>query len=918
MAPRQTSFEQYGNIDGSDIVLGNQSLHAEQINFGTGSDNSYNEMMQQFGQFNNDGFRYQVECPHGQTLGWSESHPDIKSWLSDSSSLVWIVGNPGAGKTVLAKHLLTTLEDKNKRTIYFFCDRRKKETSQVVSILTSLIHQCMLQISRLGWGHCKPEYETRGPKLLESTWGLSNIFINMMSDPGPEEWYCIIDALDDCDETETTELFKCLVEKPQASTNNHYQKPRFFITSRPCEAIRSKICKLENAKIVHFTDTDGKQLNESDIKQYIADHVRGFRHYRMDENQRMTTEGDLVEKAAGNFRWTVSMIHLLRKEAPDKYNDLVKSIPAEMKTMVAEIVARAQTQTLSLLGLVAVVQRPLSTAELAAITNLKGSPLANLISLGSTGDEVRDRIRLGEEALKIQGDRIHFFHPSLRDYLLQTWPEDKFQQLHLEVAETCLMYLTSTGESYHPFRESEKAKCAAKYKVLVDTQPFVEYAAAFWPAHVQLVGFSRLRTLWPLLFKTMHVTRCRELSFQVYKFFNHEEHIQNQSFLHILAHHNLTSVTELALSASQHGKIDLDLNARDSKRRTPLWWAVAKNRVEMVELLLNDQGVDFNARDDEGMSPVMVSAWKGFTDVTKIFLRPGFSAKVSWSDQHRCTCLYWAATSGSEDVVRLLLEQSEVVEGIANPNLGPSPLATAARKGHVQIVTALLEHGASPNAKDDDDGRAALSWAAGSGHAPVVDQLLRCRDIDLADTDRKRKWTAFQWAAAQQKAEIAGKILDAMAKRSHHDGRDLISELFLEVAAKGQDEALGIVLERHCLNPDWRDRYRSARRTALFLAAEHGHAAIVRTLVSSGWVDVNARDDKGKTALMWAADEGRTSVVQELLALEEIDIPAVDLEGRGASDWAQASNHKDIQRLIEEKQYQKVQRSRSRGSSGTA
>ncbi|KIW21841.1 uncharacterized protein PV07_12736 [Cladophialophora immunda] len=545
---------------------------------------------------------------------------------------------------------------------------------------------------------------------------------------------------------------------------------------------------------------------------------------------------------------------------------------------------RAQTTGLSLPKYTAVMQRPLLIAKLAAIVNLEGSLSRKLI--------------VWDNALKIEKDQISFVHLLSGDHLQQKRPEDRLNQFHLEAAETCLKYLTGARKAHAPFNATTKSGCAAEYKGLVGAQPFIEYAATFWPVHVRHAGPRSLPKLWPHIVQTLNDASCRELSFQVYQFCNHEEYIPEQSFLHILANYGLTAATEKALSLDTQATIQLDLNARDSKSRTPLWWAVKNQRVEMVKLLLAAQNVDFNAQDDEGMSPVMVAVAKGFTDVTKLFLEPEFSSRVSWAlrDHQEFTCLYWAATSGFDDLVSLLLTQNEVVQTINGS--GHSPLVTAARKGHAQIVKDLLFHGASPNATDTCDGRAALSWAAGNGHEDVVDNLLYGEEVDLAHADRKLKWTAFQWAAERENGAIARKILGVTSEKAGSGGCDPISALFLEVAKRGQGQALEILLEQFNSKADCRDGDTSGR-TALSYAAERGHVNVVEKLLCSHSVGVNSGDVKGKTALMWAADQGRSGVVEVLLAWKELDVRAVDSDGRCAHDWASASNHVGIRRLIE-------------------
>jgi ankyrin repeat protein len=58
--------------------------------------------------------------------------------------------------------------------------------------------------------------------------------------------------------------------------------------------------------------------------------------------------------------------------------------------------------------------------------------------------------------------------------------------------------------------------------------------------------------------------------------------------------------------------------------------------------------------------------------------------------------------------------------------------------------------------------------------------------------------------------------------------------------------------------------------------AEFGLETIVKLLLSTGKVDVNAKDKSGRTPLSWAAQKGYEAVVKLLLGTGKIDVNAKD------------------------------------------
>jgi ankyrin repeat protein len=110
-------------------------------------------------------------------------------------------------------------------------------------------------------------------------------------------------------------------------------------------------------------------------------------------------------------------------------------------------------------------------------------------------------------------------------------------------------------------------------------------------------------------------------------------------------------------------------------------------------------GADANARDENGMTPLMYAA-RGD--------RPNTSNPV---------------VTDNPDVVQLLLEKGADVN--ATTDSGFVALFWAARYGHEKVAKVLIDKGADVNAKDND-GMSALKWANTSRSAspPIYDKVI--------------------------------------------------------------------------------------------------------------------------------------------------------------------------------------------------
>jgi uncharacterized protein len=158
-----------------------------------------------------------------------------------------------------------------------------------------------------------------------------------------------------------------------------------------------------------------------------------------------------------------------------------------------------------------------------------------------------------------------------------------------------------------------------------------------------------------------------------------------------------------------------DPNTRDEKGRPGLAIALQERSTKTAKLLLGQPGIDVDALNQAGESPLMIAALKGDLAGAQGLLERG--AKVN---QPGWSALHYAASGPEPKVVRLLVERGAAIDA-ASPN-DTTPLMMAAQYGSEESVDLLLARGADP-ARRNQKGLAAADFAKLAGRESLTQRL---------------------------------------------------------------------------------------------------------------------------------------------------------------------------------------------------
>ena len=701
-------------------------------------------------------------------------HTNYVNWRdSATSSLLWVSADPGCGKSVLSRFLADKeLQATRNRTIcYFFFKDDNEDQKTTTNALCALLHQLFNRKREL-LSHAIEVYNQNGDKFTENVDLLWNILITASADPKAGEIICILDALDECRQSE----LKYLLQKvcafydglPRVSDKTGL---KFLITSRPLQHIADEfndiIQKLPTIRLAGEEDTD--QIKHEIDLVIEAELEKIQQKWQLDQKTLSPLREELSKVEHRTYLWLKLIFELIRKDAQSITRSgrrkLFGTIPDSVDAAYTAILNQStdKKQAKKLLQIVCTAIRPLSVKEISIAISIQpdDKKLEDLENLPDNYSKNLIRNLCGLFVSVIDG-RVYLLHQTAKEFLIGEnelyqstttsywiWRHSlSTKDSNFLLAHICMWYLRLEGF----FIENLSLVGYKSYERLVSTYDFLEYAAANWAIHFREAAIPMGHTSIAL---ALDICNPEAYSYKTWglvywKGSDYYKLPAKLSSLHLASLFGHRGVVAELLTASV-----TNVNVADEDGRTPLSWAAERGHQAVVELLLAKDGIDVNLKDNDDRTPLLWAAESGHQAVVELLLVRE-SIDINSKDNDGRTPLFWAAESDNQAVVELLLAKDGIDINLKDNN-GRTPLWQAAESGDQAVVELLLAKDSININLKDNDGRTPLWQAAESGNQAVVELLLAKDgiDVNLEDNDGRTPL----WRAAMSRHQAVVELL---------------------------------------------------------------------------------------------------------------------------------------------------------------
>jgi ankyrin repeat protein len=813
---------------------------------------------------------YKAELPRRVegTCCWILKHPQYVSWVStQDTTILWITGHPGCGKTILSayltEHLDTQGTERHELVCCFFCDDKIATQRDAKAILRSIIYQ-MLRHRRYLLRHVKAAYDIQGSQLVHSFEALWNIFIAITSDDRSGPINVVVDAIDECEEKTRVRFLDAitkLVHQAKVASDPLPNCIKFVITSRPSLSMSYDFNEFWRNRLPMEESQAGisKDL-QLVIKRRVNEIVE---RCGCTPKTKEFLEQALYSQAGQTFLWVKIILRCLETSllaSTKDFQNILSTLPQDLEVVYENFLRSIPTENQALatkiLHVLVGSPRYLTLEEMNILLTIETDhrTVADVEadcqpSIGRTVQGILGPL------IRVSESKISLVHQSAKEFLLDlaTRPEHPLASTFgvdetkaaLILASSCISYLLLQNFAVDHFsHESSSSENSSERSPI-----FGEMGMQSEEIH-----FDPLALENDIILRDQYVVEgevCQSLA-NHYKLFDYSA---------IYWAENFSLCERIAPQELQESAIQL--TEKPSCHLT-----------NWLRYFWLKTGLEFALSDDFD-SLTLASFFNQRILLTRLLGENGF-----YEQRHKDRALFWAARMGSRDAAELLLRNGAVPDSMTVDQ--QTPLSVAAQQGHLDIVKLLLADERTDVNLRVKSGRSSLSWAAGNGHLPVVQFLKDFKYCRLDEQDHSQ-WTPLLWAVGGNHLDVVSALLDSNGSVNMNHTDRTGRSAFSWAAGDGLSTVLTYFLQDSQLEPNLLDK---RGRSALSWAAGNGHTEAVRVLVKSKRCDKSSKDDDCRNAISWACKGGHDKVLKILIKYGCPGIDDEDVDGWTPLAWA--------------------------------
>ncbi|BCS21467.1 uncharacterized protein APUU_21899S [Aspergillus puulaauensis] len=753
---------------------------------------------------------------------WVFDQPQYKHWrTSAESSVLWLHGQPGTGKSTLMSLILDSVRANQaalqaSRLAYIYCSRNAAARDDEPESLTRNI---IKQLSRPGPGKpLRGAVVQKYQDMQEQRYGMEvlafpdtrNLLMQMVEEGTT---MIFVDAVDECTPAQQKELFqivRCLLEP------HDRRAVKILISSRPSLEISTQIRALDNSYTIDAGQNRGDIESFARLKANECAEDMKLRMIPVSSDFEARLARALIDGAQGMFLWIKLQADLLSDPTQTTFEEdalrRVREAPEELSGVYSSIYSRIQQggrkmreTAVTMIHWLLCTAAPLGRGELrVALSRHIGSDISEEIIIQSCINLVMVDNDL---------NTFRFIHTSVKDFF-EGKAEFSINSRNATAADVCLRELTQAVTI--PPSLSLKRESLYCYSIL------------YWVSHVEKAGPDR-----PSI--TIE-DAIRDLCLA--------DGGMQPWFTHWLE--KLQLVCEI-LDWNDPFK-DKVLQALSSPE-TSFFAGCAFGIVEVVARYRQIEPALFRAENAMGATGLHLACQYGHLAVAKELLNG--RAEVDAKDKYEESALIRASCAGHDDIVEFLLSQGANAK-IQGRRFGTA-LQAAALHGHLGIVRRLIRRGVDIEAEGGQFGT-ALQAASVRGHLQVVKELLASgADINAPGGAYETIYETAPTAAIAEGVRTTVKyILDTQQEANYRRfrSRETRDEDTVQLSL---DRTLDMNLKKSGFGP------------AIHSASRAGHKEVVDELISSRLLDVNSEGGRYGSCLQAAAVSGSVSIAATLL-----------------------------------------------------